>query len=680
MNKTEVALRHGCLVIAPEDGDGLQNNRQMVMTINSELMQFGYMLSEDAFNALCNCSKEFLTSWLNEMVTFLQKWLDMSDYKPFYNNFPETVMEKSVSEMLFDMVLTYWTTGNIEFDEKIQKEFSFEDTEYKVIRAGNEEDFKNIFTKIAQVNVPITEHDFKVLVWFVKEYGSYNMPDSIPLKENLCALSALGVDLPVKTPTDVLRIATFMSNGTTDLIMPPKKVRGSGYNTRSLVDNPDYVKARFKKFKRAERRYLLSLLDKVANVSEMVLRKERWLRLGEIIHPGEYSLKYKHAYKAFKTLRNDKVQSWFGFIDKSFNISLEDGLTALSQRPGEFARRLDALMRNNSYVVVLEYFSKVASKVSNKVLFELLDHFNGRREKAIERKVFIPGARKPVELPILEPLSKLAVDQLESVIWDALLSKFSLLEPLGKVWVDPELKKIPIPSNMKTLNDNLTPVVRGQRMPLNMKKDTLRVGVFYHNARTSQCIDLSAQLVGRTKASLNWTTKKIGDYALHSGDSYGRTGNVSEFMDFNLPKLQETGLKYIVVFMHNYGQTEDLRHGAVVGFQSRENPDKNRDWMKDQVDHTMKINDIRNKLIYCIIDIDQREYIIVDQDNDGMGITVDTKFIDGLVSEPKVSVYDLLSMHVEARGEKVEDPEETTTAFTFEQFSTDYTETLKYML
>ena len=123
MNKTEVALRKGNLVIAPADGPDIHG--KIISVINAELMQFGYILSEDAYNALCKSDIDFITVWFNEVVNFLKKWLDKSDYKPFYNNVPKTVFKKSVREMLYDMVKTYWTTGNLEFDEKIQKEFHF---------------------------------------------------------------------------------------------------------------------------------------------------------------------------------------------------------------------------------------------------------------------------------------------------------------------------------------------------------------------------------------------------------------------------------------------------------------------------------------------------------------------------------------------------------------------------
>jgi hypothetical protein len=408
--------------------------------------------------------------------------------------------------------------------------------------------------------------------------------------------------------------------------------------------------------------------------------------LGEILHPGEYSDKYPNAARAFYNLRNNKVRSWYGKVDEAFRTGFTNGLIKLQERPGEFARRLDALIRSCSdspttVKKVLNAFSEVAGKVSNKVLLELLDHFNNRRLDQTHRRVAIPGARTPQNLPLLKKLSSEIVDSIEDSVWLSMKAKFALLNPLGKVWIDPDLKKIPIPSGMKTLNESLKPVIRGMRVPLQLDKDTLRVGVFYHNARTNQCIDLSAMLVGRgSKGQLNWTTKKIGDWALHSGDSYGRTGDVSEFMDFNLPKVLENGYKYIAIFMHNYSRTKSLEDGAIVGFQGRQRPDANRDWKQDSVEHTTKIQNLKHKCVYCVIDASTREYIIVDEDSDAGGITIDDKFLTSITEEPKVSVYDLLEMHADSRGEIVDDVEEANLLFTFDEFSQSYKQILEYML
>ena len=508
------------------------------------------------------------------------------------------------------------------------------------------------------------------------------MPDVIPVKENLCMIAALGAQVPVKTSTDVLRIATYLSNGTTDLIMPPKKIRANAWS-RTLTDNPDYEKARFKKFTRNERRYLLGLLDQVANPSEMVLRKERWIRLGEILHPGEYSLRFRNAYRAFDQLRNEKVRSWFGFVDKSFNNSLEEGLEVLSQRPGEFARRLDSLMRNNSYKVVLSYFANVAPNVSNKVLFELLDHFNGRMHEQKNRQVFIKGARRPTPLPTLEPLSTNCVLDIEQVIWDARKMKFSRLESMGNVYIDPNLENIPIPKNMKTLTDTLRVKVRGTRTPLKADKKVLRA---YLHWTAGVDLDLSMEFVTPGKGSDRVTTCSYHNLrpfneVLHSGDVIPRhTGKHAEYIDIDIEKCP---YKYGLITVHNFSGNSLANQGAVLGFMEREFPEANTTWYPKTITDAYKLESKGNNIHLAIIDFSTKEVIIVDQESDSIPISTGTQLVDyvgSLTEKPKVSVKDLLTMHAETRGVIVDDPKEADIVFTFDDFIESYTKTLEYML
>ena len=70
------------------------------------------------------------------------------------------------------------------------------------------------------------------------------------------------------TATDVLRLAVAMSDGDVSLAEPTK----------------------FRSFCRSERRMLLRLTGHSGDPTADMLRwKERWKRLGEKLHPGDYS-------------------------------------------------------------------------------------------------------------------------------------------------------------------------------------------------------------------------------------------------------------------------------------------------------------------------------------------------------------------------------------------------------
>ena len=87
------------------------------------------------------------------------------------------------------------------------------------------------------------------------------------------------------------------------------------------------------------------------------------------------------------------------------------------------------------------------------------------------------------------------------------------------------------------------------------------------------------------------------------------------------------------------------------------------------------------------IDLQTLEYVILDMDMNGLPIAACNvpamkTLVESMLNPPKVSVYDLLTWHVEARGGELvtDDAKETADEqFRFEDFSTSYVETLKWM-
>lgn len=107
--------------------------------------------------------------------------------------------------------------------------------------------------------------------------------NSHPLKQDKADVKRIGRYF--QTATAVLRLAVALSNG--DI---------------SLAEA-----TRFHKLKRSERRLLLGLLEQCHPIVEDMLRyKERWILLGEILHPSEYKHRYARCEEAFDILRNNK--------------------------------------------------------------------------------------------------------------------------------------------------------------------------------------------------------------------------------------------------------------------------------------------------------------------------------------------------------------------------------------
>jgi hypothetical protein len=663
------------------------------MSVTAELMQFGFLLDESAINMLASASREDIINFHDETISYLKDATGSNRaYKPFWKGFPTQVMEMSECELWFHQIVHYMSNGAYDpSDWTKDKPTAFEQPSYTIISSGDEDKFLKIFTNLTSVNNSLTPDDLDTIIWFVKTKQELRFPDTVPFKENLCTLAALGLDVPVKTVTDVLRIAVSMSDGDISLPKVPAKMVKANSWSNTLSVNTDRDNYKFKKFNRSERRQILTLLEKTnCDASEAVLKSQRWVRLGEIIHPGEYKNKFPKAYKMFKAIRNEKVRSWESDVNTAFKNSFEGGLKKLSERPGVLMRQLDWLIRSNGVdrrILILEALSNIASKVSNKVLFEAYTHFDGRSNPVTNRTVMIKGARSRTPLPDLPAIDKDVIKRVQDVISNALMGKFSTLEKLGNVFVDEELKNIPVPTNMRSMNSALRPTVRGQRIPMgNQNAKVIRAFVHWFDEHGNRDLDLTATFAGMGKINhIGWNigNEKFGYY---SGDVRHRKGACAEYIDIVVSQALAHGFKYVILDVNNYnGGTLAEITDCVFGYMEREHPESNDTFLPNTLANTVRLQSNSSNTVVAMIDLETQEYIFLDIDKSGIPVT--SSDFNGLLDAikpycevPKFSVYDLLLMHVDARGGELSDDHKTAdTKFEYNDFSESYVETLSLM-
>jgi hypothetical protein len=539
--------------------------------------------------------------------------------------------------------------------------------------------------------------DLEIIKWFVNSGEKLIFPNTIPFKENLCTVigECILANRKVEelenlklTTTDVLRIAVHLSGGDISLPkVPEKEIRLNRWSSAKSI-NPERNKFKFKKFTRKERKYLLGLLEQTnCDPREMALKDQRWVRLGEILHPMEYKKLFPKAAESFNKIRNEKVQTWYGILNDAFGKGLENGLKVLSQRPGEFSRRIDWLVRENPSQIemIMTYFGEAVKGTSNKVLFEVYTHFEGRLEEKENRSVMVKGARKRTPLPKLPAMDKKIVESIHSRIFETLKDKFSTLESLGSCWIDEELKKIPLPTNMRSMNFSTRPVLRGQRTPIdNPDAKVIRPFVHWYDKRGSEDLDLSVTFVGDKKTEvLSYSNLRVGQ-SVHSGDVRHRQGACAEYIDIDIKDALNRGFKYVVLDVRNFNGGSLSSVECMFGIMEREHPESNKTWLPETISSCQSLESESTNTLIAIIDLETKEYIMLDIDSDGSvtarGDVKNTlKVIEQYSQLPKVSVYDLVLLHVEGRGRQVTLDENVDTYFKFEDFMSSYEETGKLM-
>lgn len=666
----------------------------LAATIQYELMETGYMLDADAYEAVSNAPREDAIRFHDEVVGYLHYMLgDTGNYVPLYTGFPQQVMQLDDEELFLNQILHYWSDGAFVPDSWTgNRPTAFEHQTYTILRKGSKQEFEAIFTTLCASKQALSPQRRETVKWFAAHYqcASKLLPATIPFKETLCMLAATGLPVKLATATDVLRLAVYLSGGDVSLPpVPPAKVqRYIAYNQLESIDNPQREKFRFINFDRKTRRMLLDRLEQSScDPSEMALHAERWKRLGEVLHPQEYKHRYPQAATAFQAVRND-AKSWYAQV-MAVNDTRER-IALLAQRPGEFMRRIDHLLRSAENADVKEYalqtFAQTLPLVSSKVLYELYNHFIRRTAENGVRPLMLKGKRKPLFLPPLPALDKETVAQVLNGIERELKSRYAQLPALGKTYIDMQLQSIPVPMQMRDLNPSLMTLVRGTRIPLqNKQAKVLRFYLHWKDAEGTEDLDLSATFIGNDAIEyIAWDQNKRTSYAVHSGDVRHRQGDCAEYIDIMIDKAREK-FRYVVISAHNFDRRPMNSLDAAMGYMEREHAEANPIWIPSTVTDSFRFASEAQGVHMIALDLEQMQYIILDMDSTSFPVaSLDTESVLNLIrlytESPSLNMYQLLQWHAEARGTLTENKDDANTIFDYKTFVTQYTPILQYIV
>ena len=652
-----------------------ESNERQIATVLKNIESLGYTVSKNIYDVLLTFTEKELLSFYREVTSIIENLTGSNFiYDPMYPNFPTEVMEKSDAELYLNAFVHYLTNGklypNIEKNKRLPL---FDEIKVKVIDLGADEDFFAIMQNIMESKTSISETDKSDLAWFFEHYqANVFMPDIIPMKENaayICKLYLEHTSKPdfqviykyIKTATDVLRLATAMSGG--DI---------------SLSENTKFIS-----FSRSIRRLFLSILNSANNLEEDMKRyKNKWIKVGERLHPFEYT-RYSKTVEAFKKLRNnEKIETFNGQVENYLiNKDYYSAFNILKTRAGEFARKLDYLLRTvDNKNLVINSFLQVVNSVSTTVLLQVKNHFEHRNDVNPYRVFFPKGNLANAKLiennlpKIPEKYCKIIVKICEN----ALIAEYQKRDFLGSVYLSEEFKNYYVPFNQRSASNSMRTVVRGSKLPLDANTNTIRAFIHWHNMNTENDIwdgnrvdiDLSAVLYDENWnyiEHISYTNLRSQKYnACHSGDITDAPEGACEFIDFDLESVKQYGGRYIVFTVNNFtGQTYNNVPECFMGWMERQEPNSGEIFeaatVKNRIDLTantmisipMIIDVVNSKTIWTDVALKSNPNFNVNIENNQGGIVATCM---ALTNMQKTTLYDLISLHIKARGLNVTNP------------------------
>lgn len=701
--KNTIFLHRQNKVIVENVSSHKKLNSLYMATALKNIENLGYTFSEDLIHQLYTLSTDEFMTFYTEIVRDLKTMVgDNVAHKPMYPNFPTQVMDADEAELYLNAIThylgTYFSkvTGLDIIEEslpKYEKEERFpliDNTDLTIIFSSDNDTFKALLSNLMGANTSISETDKADIDWALSSYSQDELytflPNDMPNKENLSFVVATlykyeKVDIEkiaayFNTATDVLRFATAMSEGDV-----------------SLATNSS-----FKKFKRKERRLILSLLESLDAVIEDMLRnKNRWKRLGEILHPGEHKKRFPNTFEAFQVLRNDIPFETFNGKLEAFleNKDITSAIALLKNRAGEFARRLDHLVRlSDEPRFVVSEFSGVVENISTPVLLQVMNHFKHRNDNRELRSFFPKGnVAKLVAIENkLEVIDDVLCEQIVSLCERSLLKRFTNEKALGNVFVDARLKDYLVPFSQRSASKALRTLVRGSKIDL-PEGETVRFFTHWRNIKEEiggflrhVDIDLSAVMYDddfKYKEHISYTNLKSRGYnAAHSGDITSAPNGASEFIDLDIPSVLKHGGRYVVVSLNSYsGQSFVDIPECFAGWMMRQEPKSGEIFEPKTVQDKVDLTADTGICIPVILDLKERKVFWSDLalthypdyhnniEANQRGMISMAKAITTL---SKPNLYDLFMLHAQSRGILVDDVSKADTIFSLDEGTTPF--------
>ena len=629
-NRVTFAHHRGIVPPMPAQEGKKAVEKRYVCSANMKLMEYGYIMARDFFDACCKAEyNDFLKTWsaLYDCVT--EDGKAISRTSTIWPNFPNDAMEADLVDLYVVNFLNYLTCGEWQPDFDPAKFCPALDRSrlpaVKQVPACDEEEIYRYAVQSITGHSPLSPDEascvFDTLmhdVDFTSELMDRMKPKHIPCKENLALYVSRIISRPewreqacfrdFKSSTDVLRLAAAMSDQDVSLSNPPK----------------------FRSFKRGERRQLLELLEHADKNEGFALHPEEFKRLGERLHPGDYSYIFKEDYEIFTKVRNSiKIETYNSKLQELMKKPVDvDLLSAhLTMRPGMFARNLDFALRNCSneqqMESVLFRFISVCKSIEPRVLVQLINHFrnrnnpvhlatgkaNGAISKALERDIE----------PLSEDICKRVARDIFNQLWQVLRAEDT--EPKS-VYIDTDChcNTLIFPDNPRQITSAMRAAACGSRTNL-PDGNVLRAFLYWIGNDDPDLwdgidLDLSVVFYGVEKAKFvyygNPKDEALG--AVHSGDRRcsGKNGAV-EYVDFDIKKCLQNGFRYAALTVESYsGEKFSEMESAFCGLMVRDG-ETGKQFEPATVKDRFALTTDSDQLVMVVIDLMTREVITVDK-------------------------------------------------------------------
>lgn len=603
INKITIRRNNKIYIPTIENNDKTIDDKTITAFI-SNLYRLGYVVNQEIIEQLSYTSVDNLQQVL-EAAEYSKG--DHFDYEPMYPNFPKQVAEASEIELYLNAMMHY--TGDVlgvrimpVYDKFARPDLDKDEAEFIVLGLETKDSLTETTRNIITMSRPFSQTDKEDII-VLKDFVKFDDNQTFKVKENLVFLTYSfpdnGLEKYYKTAVDVLRLAAAYSNGDITLATPTKF-----------------------KLSRPQRRMILQLLDNVDDVEGMGAYSEQWKRLARTLHyrSDNNDKKYPTAAINLEKIQTGDYTTVNSKIEKAVK---ELDIELLKKYPGIYARRILELLRKHPQEkdTILQSFSTIVGKVSVPVLLGLYNLLRSPgKEELSHRLIRIKNGEENKTFLLENRLSNNDdLTELSTIILDG-------IEAQGeskKVVFSKDASHYAMPLYTRNISKGSTAIGLGSRLPLDSDKNTIRLfmhwkdfdkSIDYYDHRVD--LDLSAIFLDNNFDFINdiaYYNVRIDDIGYHSGDITSAPEGASEFIDININKALDNGIRYVVPTIYNYTQ-QPLNNipESFTGFMMRDKVNNGEIFEPSTIQHSYDLNNGNTNNTPYIIDLKNREIVWLD--------------------------------------------------------------------
>lgn len=548
-----------------------------------------------------------------EMVPYVAEMLGKDVPEPFYTGFPDSVKKLSPDELLLDQLFHYIRTyglgdfsqaGHSVLEEEIERKAFNEKCDAKDFVVLSEAEAVSKLAEYIELLLagtrPLNVIQFEFVCEYIREYNY--------IVEN-CASKNLAIKLLLEFRDEEYARFLMMS----DVIKLVDELNFLEY------DNKDIKKLNLKN---QDRKFITKVMNRLFHADSCDIRncyekKAVWSGLLHHIH-----------YKPFDEISAQFVQGMRGKTNFSVYSEFEQ---ALAQKDIQAAVKVlksgkgsGAILRHLNYILSrcetqeeIDFVTSQISSTNGLVLMQLLmeySRYNEQRDGRIFQftKHNLLTVHKETEEEqerrksvISEDTAKRLCEAVEKNLQDIYKGK------LGKVYIDPAMKRIALPMQETTSSGGYGVLPKGTKIHMEEGK---KIRAFTYWEKVDD-IDLSVIGIGKDgrQEEFSWRTMhgNQSDAIVYSGDQTAGYNGGSEYFDIDIRKFKELNPDIThMVFCNNVFSYMNFSECVCrAGYMLRENEESGEIFEPKTVKSSFTINGESTFAYLFAIDLNQNDFI-----------------------------------------------------------------------